>query len=100
MKEEKSIDLSSEQNMNKLKTETAQQDYGLVGLVGVFIILLGYNFYKGLPVNDLLAIFWGYFGMSYFSKYRVEKKGLQLAVAIFGLVAAISFLANYIITTW
>lgn len=76
------------------------QEFGLLGLTTMFIILIGYNLFKGLPISDLNAMFWGYLGMAFVIKYQQEKTTTNLIIAIGGVVASISALANYILSTW
>lgn len=74
--------------------------YGEVGLCIFFILLVIYNFAKGKPVSDLLALFWGYLGMGYIYKFRANKTNRSLISAICGMVAAFSFLLAYVFQTW
>ncbi|KNZ41258.1 DUF6442 family protein [Acetobacterium bakii] len=80
--------------------EDKSRRYGEIGLSIMFILLVFYNFAKGLPIYDLLAIFWGYLGMSYVYKYRASKTKGNLVPAIAGLIAAVVFLLDYILQTW
>ncbi len=80
--------------------EDKSQDYGLLGLATIFIILVIYNFFKNLPIADLNAIFWGYLGMAYVFKYKNVKTTTNLVIAVCGLVASFASLANYILGTW
>lgn len=80
--------------------EDKSRRYGEVGFTVIFVLLVFYNFAKGLPIYDLLAIFWGYLGMSYVYKYRALKTKANLVTAIFGIIAAVVFLLDYVLQTW
>jgi len=80
--------------------ENKSRRYGEVGFTVIFILLVFYNFAKGLPIYDLLAIFWGYLGMSYVYKYRAFKTKAFLVTAICGIFAALIFLLDYVLQTW
>lgn len=100
MKDDEFVTETPNQKAKPPVTADKSQDFGLIGLVVMFIILLGYNLYKGLPISDLNALFWGYLGMSFVIKYQKEKITSNLIVAIGGIVASLSALANYILMTW
>ncbi|PKM61800.1 MAG: hypothetical protein CVU99_01795 [Firmicutes bacterium HGW-Firmicutes-4] len=100
MKDDEFVTITPNQKAKSPETADKSQDFGLIGLVVMFIILLGYNLYKGLPISDLNAMFWGYLGMSFVIKYQRERITSNLIVAIGGIVASLSALANYILTTW
>lgn len=80
--------------------ENKSRRYGEIGFMVVFMLLVFYNFAKGLPIYDLLAIFWGYLGMSYVYKYRIFKTKAYLVTAICGMIAAVVFLLDYVLQTW
>lgn len=80
--------------------EDKAKRYGEIGMSIVFILLIIYNFVKGLPTNDLLAMFWGYLGVGYLYKYRVNKTKSNLVSAISGMIAACAFLLTYVLQTW
>ncbi|WP_414151475.1 DUF6442 family protein [Acetobacterium carbinolicum] len=100
MKDEELLNETPNPEATQTVTADKSQDYGLLGLTGMFIILLGYNLFKGLPISDLNAMFWGYLGMAFIIKYRQEKTTSNLIIAIGGIVASLSALANYILSTW
>jgi|LGVF01.2.fsa_nt_gb hypothetical protein len=100
MKNNESSNAKSTGTLIKKEKQKQSEDYGIIGFVIFFIIIIVYNFFKGLPVYDLLSLFWGCFGATYLSKYLTTKSTLNLIAAIFGLLAAIIFLANYMIKTW
>jgi len=80
--------------------EDKSRRYGEIGFTVIFILLVFYNFAKGLPIYDLLAVFWGYLGMSYVYKYRTFKTKAYLVTAICGMIAAVVFLLDYVLQTW
>lgn len=80
--------------------ENKSRRYGEIGLSLMFIVLVFYNFAKGLPVYDLMAVLWGYIGMSYVYKYRASKTKANLVTATCGLIASVVSLLNYILQTW
>jgi len=80
--------------------EDKSRRYGEIGLSLIFILLVFYNFAKGLLVYDLMAVFWGYMGMSYVYKYRASKTKANLVTAIAGIIASVVSLLNYILQTW
>lgn len=100
MKDDELITKTPNQEAKPPVTADKSQDFGLIGLLVVFVILLAYNLYKGLPISDLNAMFWGYLGMSFVIKYQREKIIIDLIAAIGGIVASLSTLASYILTTW
>lgn len=80
--------------------ENKSKRYGEIGMCVAFILLVIYNFAKRLPIYDLLAIFWGYLGVSYIYKYKTYKTKKSLLTAICGMIAAFVFLLDYILQTW
>lgn len=80
--------------------EDKSKRYGEIGMCIVFILLVIYNTVKGLPIYDLLAIFWGYLGVSYIYKYRANKTKKSLFTAICGMIAATAFMLSYVLQTW
>jgi len=74
--------------------------FGEIGLSIFFIALIIYKFAKGLPSNDLLAVFWGYLGVAYIYKYKFLKTKQSLLSAICGMIAAVTFALAYILQTW
>lgn len=80
--------------------EMQSRRFGEIGLCVFFLALFIYKLSKGLPANDLLAVFWGYLGVGYISKYRFIKTKNSLVSAICGMIAAIAFTLAYIIQTW
>lgn len=74
--------------------------FGEIGLCIIFLVLLVYKFAKGLPNNDLLAVFWGYLGVGDLYKYRFFKTKYSLVCAVCGILAAVTFALSYIFQTW
>ena len=72
---------------------------GTAGMAIMFLILLIYNFIKGLDNYAVFAMFWTYIGFESYGKYSVTKQKSILVGAIAGIIAGILFLANYIIST-
>ena len=80
--------------------EMKSRRYGEIGLCAFFILMMVYKLAKGLPANDLLAVIWGYLGVSFVSKYRLSGNKKFLTSAICGIIAAISFGIAYVFQTW
>lgn len=80
--------------------EDKSKRYGEIGFCVIFILLVLYNFFKGRNIYDLLAIFWGYLGMTYLYKYKAIRTKSNLFTAVCGLIAAVCFLVCYIVQTW
>jgi len=80
--------------------EDKSRRYGEMGFTVICMLLIIYNFAKGLPIYDLMAVFWGYLGMSYVYKYRAFKTKAYLVTAICGIIAAVVFLLDYVLQTW
>ncbi|MBC3796238.1 DUF6442 family protein [Acetobacterium tundrae] len=80
--------------------EVQSKRHGENGLYIFFAVLVLYNFFKGLPIYDLLSVFWGYLSLGYIYKYQAFKTKKSLLIAILGMVAAICFLLSYILETW
>ncbi|MDP4152298.1 MAG: DUF6442 family protein [Bacillota bacterium] len=80
--------------------ENKSSKSGAWGLSIFFVLLVLYNFFKGLQIYDLLAIFWGYLGVNYISQYRILKTKSALLTAVCGMIAAVGFLLVYIFQTW
>jgi hypothetical protein len=74
--------------------------YGEIGLCAVFILLIIYKTIKGIPCNDLLAMFWGYLGLQFVYRYRAKGENASLLSAVCGMIAAVAFFAAYILQTW
>lgn len=84
----------------ELYIEMQSRRFGELGLCAFFIALICYKFAKGLPANDLLALFWGYLGLGYVYKHKFSKTKNSLTSAICGMIAAIAFTIAYVIQTW
>jgi hypothetical protein len=80
--------------------EMQSRRFGEIGLSVFFIALILYKFLKGLPANDLLAVFWGYLGVGYIYKYKFLKTKGSFFNAVCGMIAAICFALVYILQTW
>ena len=80
--------------------EDRSRRMGEIGLGIFFILLWGYKTWKGLPGQDLLALFWGYLGLGYIEKYRYYKTTSSLVSAICGMIAAVAFALRYVIVPW
>ena len=80
--------------------EMKSRRYGEIGLAVFFIALIVYKLIKGLPANDLLAVFWGYLGVGYIFKYRFYKTKSHLVSAVCGMIEAVAFTITYVLQTW
>ena len=80
--------------------EQQARRYGEIGLCGFFILLAVYKLIKGQPANDLLAVIWGYIGVSNIYKYRYSRTKQALTAAVCGVLAAVCFTAAYVLQTW
>lgn len=71
---------STKEDEGEQYIEMQSKRFGEIGLCSFFIVLILYKLFKGLPANDLLAIFWGYLGVGSVYKYRFlkTKKGFGL----------------------
>jgi hypothetical protein len=100
MKDDELLNVTSDPKPDQPVVMDKSQDYGLLGLAVIFVVLVVFNLFKGQPIADLNAIFWGYLGMSYISKYRHEKSTTNLVAGICGLIASLASLASYILSFW
>jgi hypothetical protein len=80
--------------------EDRARRYGEVGMCIVFILLILYKLVRGIPANDILALFWAYMGVGSVYKYRACKTKSYLVSAVCGTVAAVAFLLAYVLQTW
>lgn len=69
-------------------------------LVTFMLLLMVYNFFKGIPSYDLMTVFWAYMSVTNFYKYRVNRQRLELVTSVAALIAALGFLVSYILQTW
>ncbi len=91
---------SNPKDEGKVYVEDKAKRYGEIGMCVVFLLLVVYNLIKGQPLDDLLAMFWGYLGVGYFYKYRKFHEKGSLISAVCGMIAAVAFLLAYVIQTW
>ena len=79
--------------------ENKGRRYGVIGFCCLFILLMVYNFFNGLPNYQILSLFWAYLAAESFGKYRLQKQGVLLFTTIMCIIASLGFLASYIIRT-
>lgn len=91
---------ANEKDEGEQYVKSKARRYGEIGLCTFFIILIVYKMSKGIPTNDILALFWGYIGVGFIYNYKFLKTKRALVSAVCGVIAAISFTIAYIIQTW
>ena len=69
-------------------------------LSALFIVLIFYNFTKGLPIQALFAIFFGYMGVIFYRRYRLTKSKQNLFVFACETAATVYFTVSYFFKTW
>ena len=80
--------------------ESQSRRYGEIGLAIFFIILIIYKWYKGIPNQDIIGLFWGYLGVGSIYKYKFLKTRITLISTICGIIVAIFFTLSYVMNTW
>lgn len=91
---------SNPKDEGKVYVEDKARRYGEIGLCIFFILLIIFNSFKNQPTYDLLALFWGYLGVSYIYRYKATKAKGTLLTAVCGMIAAIGFLIAYVLQVW
>nr|WP_320026434.1 DUF6442 family protein [uncultured Acetobacterium sp.] len=76
------------------------QQYVEMGVCGLLFAFMLYNFFKGLPIYDLLAVFWLFWGLNNLLMHRATKTAQTKVSAILGIAAGALFTAAYLVQTW
>lgn len=76
------------------------QQYVEMGVCGLLFAFMLYNFFKGLPIYDLLAVFWLYWGLNNLLIHRATKTSQTMFSAILGILAGVLFTVAYLVQTW
>jgi hypothetical protein len=93
-------------NPGQSRTETITpgkdkaQQYVEMGVCGLLFAFMLYNFFKGLPIYDLLAVFWLFWGLNNLLIHRVTRTSQTKVSAILGIAAGVLFTAAYLVQTW
>jgi len=69
--------------------------YGEIGLIVCFIVLIVFKLFNGLPAQDLLSLFWAYLGMKNVYRYQRDKSKANLIAAVCGMIASVCFALAY-----
>lgn len=69
-------------------------------LMSFMLLLMIYNFFKGISSYDLMTVFWAYAAVTNLYKYQAYRQKSDLVTTIFATVAALGFLVNYFSQTW
>lgn len=75
--------------------ENKGRRYGLIAFCSFFIVVLIFNMFTGQSIHMPLSMFWAYTAAEAYGKYRISKSKALLTTAILGSVAAVAFLACY-----
>lgn len=73
--------------------------FGVAGFSLIFIFLAIFNFFNGISSHAVFSLFFGFIAMEAFGKYTVIKQKTFLVTAVAGGLAALGFLANYVLLT-
>lgn len=79
--------------------ENKGQRFGIVGFASVFVIIVFFNLFTGQNNFVPFTMFWAYAAAEAYGEYSVTKKKSYLVTAIFAGIAAVCFLATYILKT-
>lgn len=74
--------------------------FGEIAFCLLIILVLVYDFAKGLNNCLPLSLFWGYLAAEALGKYMARKERKFLWVIVFGAIASVCFLACYVLYTW
>lgn len=73
---------------------------GVTAMMVLLAALVVYNLLKGLPSESLQTILWAFVGTEALYKYRHTGNKTFRVAGIAGTIAAVGFLASYVISTW
>lgn len=79
--------------------ENKGRRFGIVGFVSVFVIIVLFNLFTGQNNFAPFTMFWAYAAAEAYGKYSVTKKKAYFVTTIFAGIAAVCFLASYILKT-
>lgn len=80
--------------------ETQSKLYGEKALMIFLIVLMIYNFCKGISNYDLMTVFWAYMAFCNLYKYKAYKQKIDLVTVVASFIASLGFLASYLLKTW
>ena len=72
---------------------------GYIAFCVLFAAIVLFNFFMGQSNYVPFTLFWAFFGAEAYGKYRVTRKKSHLFTTICSAIAALCFLATYIIQT-
>jgi len=72
---------------------------GVIGFSVICIFIVIFNFFNGISSHSVFSLFSGFVAMEAYGKYTVIKQKTFLVTAIAGGLAALGFLANYVLLT-
>ena len=76
------------------------RQYGVVGFLVLFLVIMIYNMVRGLDNSLPMVFFLGYLSCEAFGQYRIRREKIFLFSGIIGTVGALASLASYILETW
>lgn len=74
------------------------RQYGVVGFLVLFLVIMIYNMVRGLD-NSLLTLFWAYLSCEAAGRYFARKEKSVLATAVLAGLASLFSLVSYILET-
>ena len=69
-------------------------------LMSFMLLLMIYNYFKGIPSYDLMTVFWAYGAVTNLYKYLAYRRKSDLVTTIFTAIAALCSFMNYFSQTW
>ena len=72
---------------------------GYIAFSALFAAIVLFNFLTGQSNDVPFTLFWAFLGAEAFGKYRVTKKRSFLVTTVCAAIAAVCFLAVYVIRT-
>ena len=75
------------------------RQYGVVGFLVLFLVIMIYNMVRGLDNSLPLTLFWAYLSCEAAGRYFARKEKIVLATAVLAGLASLFSLVSYILET-
>lgn len=79
--------------------ENKGRKIGFIAFCVVFIIIVLFNAFMGKKSNEVATLFWAYLACESIPKYKFTHERIYLITIIFGTVASVLSLSNFILTS-
>ena len=71
---------------------------GYIVFTIIFVVIVLFNFFRGVSNYAVFAMFWAFIGAEAYPKYKFTGQKVYLVTTISGLTASLASLLNYILT--